>query len=145
MGSTAETKSSTPVANNFNWELGHGYRLVWIKQQRLRYLTLSRGIRIEANFNGADNLGLITTVFFSHTRSTWGTRPVPLDMKGCICHFTKWQIHPFISKGSKCTPHISRRFQAGQKWSLSQTCSCERPLTACGHSQIVAILKWRVT
>ena len=24
---------------------------------------------------------------------------VPLDMKGCICHFTKWQIHPFISKG----------------------------------------------
>ena len=22
---------------------------------------------------------------------------VPLDMKGCICHFTKWQIHPFIS------------------------------------------------
>ena len=23
---------------------------------------------------------------------------VPLDMKGCICHFTKWQIHPFISK-----------------------------------------------
>ena len=21
----------------------------------------------------------------------------PLDMKGCICHFTKWQIHPFIS------------------------------------------------
>ena len=23
----------------------------------------------------------------------------PLDMKGCICHFVKWQIHPFISKG----------------------------------------------
>ena len=22
-----------------------------------------------------------------------------LDMKGCICHLTKWQIHPFISKG----------------------------------------------
>ena len=22
---------------------------------------------------------------------------VPLDMKGCICHFTKWQIHPFIT------------------------------------------------
>ena len=26
---------------------------------------------------------------------------VPLDMKGCICHFLKWQIHPFISKGTK--------------------------------------------
>ena len=24
----------------------------------------------------------------------------PLDMKGCICHFVKWQIHPFISKGT---------------------------------------------
>ena len=23
-----------------------------------------------------------------------------LDMKGCICRFTKWQIHPFISKGT---------------------------------------------
>ena len=27
---------------------------------------------------------------------------VPLDMKGCICHFAKWQIHPFISKGTIC-------------------------------------------
>ena len=27
---------------------------------------------------------------------------LPLDMKGCICHFKKWQIHPFISKGTKC-------------------------------------------
>ena len=25
---------------------------------------------------------------------------VSLDMKGCICHFVKWQIHPFISKGT---------------------------------------------
>ena len=25
-----------------------------------------------------------------------------LDMKGCICHFTKWQIHPFMSKGTIC-------------------------------------------
>ena len=23
---------------------------------------------------------------------------VPLDMKGCICHLVKWQIHPFMSK-----------------------------------------------
>ena len=23
---------------------------------------------------------------------------VPLDMKGCICHYVKWQTHPFISK-----------------------------------------------
>ena len=26
---------------------------------------------------------------------------VPLDMKGCICHFVKWQIHPLITKGTK--------------------------------------------
>ena len=25
---------------------------------------------------------------------------VSFDMKGCICHFVKWQIHPFISKGT---------------------------------------------
>ena len=30
---------------------------------------------------------------------------VPLDMKGCICHFTKWQIHLFICKGTIYT-HI---------------------------------------
>ena len=24
----------------------------------------------------------------------------PLDMKECICQFVKWQIHPFIHKGS---------------------------------------------
>ena len=27
-----------------------------------------------------------------------GAQVVPLDMKGCICHFAKWQIHPPISK-----------------------------------------------
>ena len=25
-----------------------------------------------------------------------------LDMQGCICHFAKWQIHPFISKETIC-------------------------------------------
>ena len=25
---------------------------------------------------------------------------VPLDTKVCIWHFVKWQIHPFISKGT---------------------------------------------
>ena len=25
---------------------------------------------------------------------------VSLDMKGCICYFVKWQIHPFISKAT---------------------------------------------
>ena len=28
---------------------------------------------------------------------------VPLDMKGCTCHFAKWQMHPFISKGRNAT------------------------------------------
>ena len=31
----------------------------------------------------------------------------PLDMKGCICHF-KWQIHPFISKGTICMPFMGQ-------------------------------------
>ena len=28
---------------------------------------------------------------------------VPLDMRGCICHFAEWQINPFISKGTQCS------------------------------------------
>ena len=32
--------------------------------------------------------------------SPWRNTAVTLDMKGCICHFTKWQIHPLISKGT---------------------------------------------
>ena len=31
---------------------------------------------------------------------------VPFDMKGCICHLTKWQIHPFISKRKKSNHSI---------------------------------------
>ena len=30
----------------------------------------------------------------------WWAQLVPLDMEGCICHFVKWQIHSFISKGT---------------------------------------------
>ena len=29
-----------------------------------------------------------------------GQHNVTLEMKGCICHLVKWQIHPFISKGA---------------------------------------------
>ena len=32
-------------------------------------------------------------------------------MKECICHFVKWQIHPFISKGTVCSTGI--RFLPG--------------------------------
>ena len=43
-------------------------------------------------------------VFHTCQRLIWlQTEPiVPLDMKGCICHCKKWQIHPFISKGTQC-------------------------------------------
>ena len=27
----------------------------------------------------------------------------PRGVYGCICHFTKWQLHPFISKGTMCS------------------------------------------
>ena len=42
-------------------------------------------------------------VFTTHASTTLyppGTHIVPLEMKGCICHFAKWQIHPLISKGT---------------------------------------------
>ena len=32
----------------------------------------------------------------------WQSQFVLLDRKGCICDFTKWQIHPFISNGTNC-------------------------------------------
>ena len=31
-------------------------------------------------------------------------RIVPLDTKGCISHFTKWQIHPFVTEGTTYEP-----------------------------------------
>ena len=31
---------------------------------------------------------------------------VSLYMKGCICYFTKWKIHPFISDGTKFSEHV---------------------------------------
>ena len=33
---------------------------------------------------------------------------IPLDMEGCICHFIKWQIHPFISEGP--IPEVTIKF-----------------------------------
>ena len=60
---------------------------------------------------------------------------VPLNMKGCICHFVKWQIHPFIypsichfvkcqihpflSKGTSCLIWVSHNQNCG---SLHQFC-----------------------
>ena len=41
------------------------------------------------------------TLYYSHVKSATKNRVhiIPLDMKGCLCHFTVWQRHPFISKG----------------------------------------------
>ena len=35
-----------------------------------------------------------------HNKTQCERLDVLLDRKGCICHFTKWQIHPFVSKGT---------------------------------------------
>ena len=37
----------------------------------------------------------------TEAESACGEKLVPSDMKGCICHFAKWHIHPFISKWSQ--------------------------------------------
>ena len=41
---------------------------------------------------------VVCCVFYSHSwdNSSWSPDIVPLDMKGCIWHFTKWYLHPFI-------------------------------------------------
>ena len=49
--------------------------------------------------------------------SRYNHQIVPLDMKGCISHFLKWQIHPFISKGTKCS-HLTQ----GYKWFVLAQC-----------------------
>ena len=36
---------------------------------------------------------------------------ISLDMKGCIFHLTKWQIHPFISKETKYVENIQHFLQ----------------------------------
>ena len=58
-------------------------------------------------FNLRPNIYKFDVYFISYTQ--WFNRlitlikceDVPLDMKGCICYFAKWQIHPFISNGTK--------------------------------------------
>ena len=47
---------------------------------------------------------------------------VPLDMKGCMCHFAKWQMHPFISKGTTCI------IGSWVKWPLRGVCGLMRLL-----------------
>ena len=49
---------------------------------------------------------------------------VSLDMKGRICHFVKWQIHPLISKGTQYHPYtlnslvyfVKSRAENGCQW-----------------------------
>ena len=46
-----------------------------------------------------DSFHFIYQVDASHnTQLTTHAHLVSLEMKGCICHFAKWQIHPLISK-----------------------------------------------
>ena len=50
----------------------------------------------------------------------------PLDKKGSICHFSKWQTHPFIFKGTICVirqQSLSYRPLLGAvltQWSITQ-------------------------
>ena len=48
-------------------------------------------------YNVYDNISVLVSLLVTRSPSTW-SKFICLDMKGCICHFAKWQIHPFISK-----------------------------------------------
>ena len=41
-------------------------------------------------------------------------RIVILDMKWCVCHFVKWRIHPFISKGTNYATKMIYQFVVDQ-------------------------------
>ena len=55
---------------------------------------------------------------------------VTLDMRGCICHFTKWKIHPFISKVTICHSNI---------------CTCIGPYIMYIYNNMVSFLNSHVT
>ena len=44
----------------------------------------------------------------------------PLDMKGCVCYFAKWQIHPFITKGTNYIQRSDQRSSTTNKHCLSR-------------------------
>ena len=48
-------------------------------------------------------------IFSSRMSGLRGLHIVPLGIKGCICHFVKWQIHSFIAKVTiyATTTHLS--------------------------------------
>ena len=48
-------------------------------------------------------------------RCTW-TYIVPLDMKGCIFHFVKWQMHPFITKRDDIKAWFAGLYFARNTW-----------------------------
>ena len=49
----------------------------------------------------------------------WQCHFVPLNMKGCICHFIKWQIHPFISKVTTCRTAVGAKPTPRQRLNLT--------------------------
>ena len=52
---------------------------------------------------------------------------IPLDIKGCICHFVKWQIHPFKSKGPFVPPWHTARHMSVHTSSMSNLSSHSIP------------------
>ena len=66
---------------------------------------------------------------------------IPLDMKGCICHFPKWQIHPFIFKvtilAETPTMEPSREFPTTQELDRGMV----PPKT--GHTREELALDWQ--
>ena len=59
--------------------------------QDIHYILLTR---IQLDHLSPEQVPAINHVTFSKLDQY----NVTLDTKGCICHFEKWQIHPFISK-----------------------------------------------
>ena len=78
-------------------------------------------------------------------------------MKGCICHFEKWQIHPFISKGTKYSILMVFKYNNIMTGGDSliyrhvEDCHCQfvkgRPLWSAKYSKgsICLLIKWADT
>ena len=70
---------------------------------------------------------------------------VHLDLKGCICHFSKWQIHPFISKGMRWCHLCHEMTKVHLCHEMTKVHLCHEMTKAhmCHEMTKILVMRWR--
>ena len=72
-----------------------GWQSIYIfSKMYLLYTTSDIPMLIDVYFSLSRKKKIVDNMSIAFARLT----SIPPDMKGCVCHIVKWQIHPFISK-----------------------------------------------